>query len=111
MDIHALRANVLKALAHPDRLRIHEYLSAVEEACVCDIAESLGVTQPTMSRHVAQMRDAGLLESRREGTMVYYRVTAVCLMEIMTCLDRSIGLALRRQQEALSVSAGFPAGR
>lgn len=101
MDIYKLRSNVLKSLAHPDRLRIYEYLSEKGESCVCDLAEALGISQPSTSKHIALMRDSGLLESRRDGTMVYYSVAAVCLMNIFTCLDRSIGNSLRRQQDAL----------
>ncbi|HSL94276.1 MAG TPA: metalloregulator ArsR/SmtB family transcription factor [Bacillota bacterium] len=109
MDIYKLRANVLKALAHPDRLRIYEYLSAQGESCVCDMADALGISQPSTSKHIALMRDTGLLESRRDGAMVHYSVAAVCLMNIFTCLDRSIGNSLKRQQDALS-SLGDTAG-
>ena len=44
------------------------------EACVCDIGD-VGVSQPTVSHHLRKLREAGLLESERRGTWVYYRVT------------------------------------
>lgn len=101
MDIYKLRSNVLKSLAHPDRLRIYEYLSERGECCVCDLAEALGISQPSTSKHIALMRASGLLESRRDGAMVYYSIAAVCLINVFTCLDRSIGNSLKRQQDAL----------
>lgn len=100
MDIYRMRAGVLKALAHPDRLRIYDLLSKEGEYCVCELAERLDIKQPMTSKHVALMRDAGLLQSRREGSMVYYFVTAVCLMDIFSCLDRSISGVIKRQQDA-----------
>jgi ArsR family transcriptional regulator len=66
----------LKALADPTRLRI---LGLVEggEVCVCHLHEALGVPQPTASRHLAYLRRAGLVEGRREGLWVYYRLATL----------------------------------
>jgi ArsR family transcriptional regulator, arsenate/arsenite/antimonite-responsive transcriptional repressor len=66
----------LKALADPTRLRILG-LVAGGEVCVCHLHEALGVPQPTASRHLAYLRRAGLVEGRREGLWVYYRLAAL----------------------------------
>jgi ArsR family transcriptional regulator, arsenate/arsenite/antimonite-responsive transcriptional repressor len=64
---------VLKALADKTRLRILGLLLA-GEICVCHIHESLGITQSKASRHLAYLRKVGLVEDRKKGLWVYYRL-------------------------------------
>jgi ArsR family transcriptional regulator, arsenate/arsenite/antimonite-responsive transcriptional repressor len=66
---------LFKALADRTRLRILALL-ANGEVCVCDIHESLGLPQPTTSRHLAYLRRAGLVETRKQGLWVHYRLAA-----------------------------------
>src|SRR3954471_19252687 len=66
---------LFKALADETRLRILGLL-LTGEVCVCHIHESLGVSQPKASRHLAYLRRSGLVETRREGLWVYYRLAA-----------------------------------
>lgn len=65
----------LKALADSTRLRILGLLAA-GETCVCNIHESLGLPQPKVSRHLAYLRRAGLVETRKDGLWVHYRIAA-----------------------------------
>ena len=60
------------ALADPTRLRILALLNG--EVCVCHIHDSLGVPQPTASRHLAYLRRAGLVAARRDGIWMHYRI-------------------------------------
>jgi ArsR family transcriptional regulator, arsenate/arsenite/antimonite-responsive transcriptional repressor len=69
----AQMALVFKALADTTRLRILGLLIA-GEVCVCDIHESLRIPQPKASRHLAYLRRAGLVEARREGLWMHYRL-------------------------------------
>jgi ArsR family transcriptional regulator len=62
-----------KALADRTRLRILGLLTS-GEVCVCHIHESLGLPQPTVSRHLAYLRRAGVVEARRDGLWVHYRL-------------------------------------
>jgi|SRR5687767_1137818 len=64
---------LFKALADGTRLRILALLQA-GEICVCDIHGSLGLPQPTVSRHLAYLRRTGLVQGRREGLWVHYRL-------------------------------------
>jgi len=64
---------LFKALGDDARLRIVALLSH-GELCVCHLQEALGLTQPTASRHIAVLRHAGVVEARREGSWVYYRL-------------------------------------
>jgi ArsR family transcriptional regulator len=64
---------LFKALADVTRLRILGLLLA-GEVCVCDIHESLRIPQPKASRHLAYLRRSGLVETRREGLWIHYRL-------------------------------------
>ena len=65
-----------KALADATRLRILGLL-LTGEVCVCHIHESLKIPQPKASRHLAYLRKAGLVETRREGLWIHYRMSAL----------------------------------
>lgn len=66
--------NVFKALADKTRLRILAIVGN-NEVCVCHIHDSLGVPQPTVSRHLAYLRKSGIVAARRDGVWMHYRVS------------------------------------
>lgn len=66
--------NVFKALADKTRLRILALLRN-NEVCVCHIHDSLGLPQPTVSRHLAYLRKSGLVATRRDGVWMHYQVS------------------------------------
>lgn len=74
-DLDALTA-VYAALADPTRLRILSLLGD-EEVCVCHLHASLDVPQPTASRHLAYLRRAGLVQARRDGSWMHYRLSPI----------------------------------
>ena len=63
-----------KALADPTRVAIINCLSAADEVCVCNLTDTFDLSQPTISHHLRILREAGLVESSRRGTWVYYRL-------------------------------------
>jgi ArsR family transcriptional regulator len=67
-------AKLVKAFADPVRLRLLNLLSG-DEVCVCHLHEALNLPQPTVSRHLAYLRKAGLVVGRKEGLWVYYRLS------------------------------------
>src|SRR5689334_8086534 len=81
----------LKALADPVRVRLMSLVLAAEEgACTCDLAPAVGLTEATVSHHLKQLREAGLVEGTRDGMNVYYRplrdnLTALCRTIDPTC--------------------------
>jgi len=71
----AERADLIGALADPTRLTMMASLwKAAAPICVCDFTAGLGLTQPTISHHVAKLKAAGLVDSEKRGIWVYYRV-------------------------------------
>jgi ArsR family transcriptional regulator, arsenate/arsenite/antimonite-responsive transcriptional repressor len=68
-------AAVLKALADPTRLKILAVLKRAEEpVCICDFTAAFELSQPTISHHMARLKDAGLVEATRSGIWSYYRL-------------------------------------
>lgn len=80
----AKQARILKALAHPSRLLIVDRLSR-GECTVGELRELVGSDLSTISKHLALLRAHGIVEDRREGTTVYYRLIAPCACNLFTC--------------------------
>ncbi len=78
----------LKALADPVRVRLMSLLLASEEVCTCDLAPAVGLTEATVSHHLAVLRRAGLItEGERRGMNVYYRVRRESLGALCRVID------------------------
>jgi ArsR family transcriptional regulator len=82
-------ASALKVLADPTRLRLVSLIAAQDpaEACVCNLTEPLGLTQPTVSHHLKVLLQAGLVEREQRGSWAFYRVTPeplATLRELLT---------------------------
>jgi ArsR family transcriptional regulator len=82
-------AVLLKAMAEPTRLRLLSLVAAHEggEACVCDLTEPVGLSQPTVSHHLKILVDAGLLTREKRGVWAYYRVAPERLEQVAQALS------------------------
>jgi ArsR family transcriptional regulator len=82
-------AVVFKALADPVRLRLLSLIAshAGGQACVCDLTGEFDVSQPTISHHLKVLREAGLVQSERRATWVYYQVVPAALERLGQLLD------------------------
>jgi ArsR family transcriptional regulator len=69
-----LPEDLFAALANTSRLRCLLLLQAEGELCVCELTHATALSQPHVSRHLAQLRDLGLVIDRRQGQWVYYRL-------------------------------------
>ncbi len=78
-------AEVLKAVAHPVRLQIVELLET-REMCVGDIVEALGGKQAVTSQQLNMMKDKRVLECRRDGTKVFYRIENKNVIKLLHCV-------------------------
>jgi ArsR family transcriptional regulator len=96
------RAKVLKALAHPARLKLVDELTAYEEVCVCDLTEAIGSDMSTVSRHLAQLKNAGIVESEKHGQMVFYRLRIKCLASLFNCIESVVKCQIDDQLRMLS---------
>ena len=80
------RAQVMKALAHPSRLFIVEELSRGER-CVCELTEMIGADVSTVSKHLAVLREAGLVLDERRGVQMFYRLRVPCILNFFGCVE------------------------
>ncbi|HEY9248510.1 MAG TPA: metalloregulator ArsR/SmtB family transcription factor [Rariglobus sp.] len=80
------RAAVFKALGHPARLQIVEELASGER-CVCELVELAGLGWSAVSRHLAVLKAAGVLEDDKRGLKVFYRLALPCVKSFTDCLD------------------------
>jgi ArsR family transcriptional regulator len=81
-------APLFKAVADPVRLRLLSLIACHEggEACVCDLTEAFELTAPTISHHLKVLKTAGLIDSERRGTWVYYWINPSALARLSTVL-------------------------
>ena len=105
----------LKAFADPVRLRLLNLLSEDREVCVCHLHDALELPQPTVSRHLAYLRKAGVVSGRKEGLWVHYKLARsrtglgrILLGCLGSCLgDQAIfGDDLKRLDRAISCCGG-----
>lgn len=87
--VHLARARVLKAMAHPSRLAMLDAL-ADGEMCVCDLQKLVGSDMSTVSKHLALMREAGLVTDRRQGLQVFYGLRVPCALNFFGCIDKVV---------------------
>ena len=82
-------AHILKALADPTRLRLVSMVAAHEggEACVCDLTDPLGLTQPTISHHLKILVDAGIFTRDKRGKWAYYALVPRALDALSAVLS------------------------
>ncbi|MFF0554493.1 ArsR/SmtB family transcription factor [Streptomyces sp. NPDC004266] len=82
-------SRMFKALGDPVRLRLLSLIASHEggEACVCDLTGPFDVSQPTISHHLKVLREAGLVDSERRGTWVYYWVLPDALAQLSALLQ------------------------
>ena len=80
------QARIIKALAHPTRLFIVDELSRGER-CVNELTDMIGVEMPTVSRHLSQLKSAGILEDEKRGSQVFYRLRVPCVLNFFKCVQ------------------------
>jgi ArsR family transcriptional regulator len=88
MDTQSLAA-LFKTLSEPVRLRIVYLLLEKGELCVCDLVNTLELSQSVVSRHLAYLRNNQLVSTRREGVWVYYHITPCCCEPLFEHIRRS----------------------
>ena len=96
------RAKVIKALAHPTRLLIVDELAQHGERCVCELTDFVGSDMSTVSRHLAQLKEAGVVELEKRGRMIFYRLRVKCLPKFFDCIESVIKCNAASHQELIS---------
>ncbi len=87
--LYEMKAEIIQAAAHPIRLAVIEYLGQGEQ-CVCDIVEHVDAQRSNVSRHLALMLKAGVLECRKDGLKVIYRIKTLCILNFLSCVEQAL---------------------
>ena len=91
-----VQAHVIKALAHPTRLFIVQELEQGER-CVCQLTELIDVDTSTVSRHLAILRTAGIIEDEKRGNQVFYSLKVPCVLNFLDCVEAVLETNAREQ--------------
>ncbi len=88
-------AEIFKALAHPMRINL---LKKIRERprCVCELAAEAGINKSVASKHLSQLKAAGLIEDEKRGTLVEYHIVTECILDMAECVERTV-LARRKK--------------
>ncbi|MEE4136584.1 MAG: metalloregulator ArsR/SmtB family transcription factor [Desulforhopalus sp.] len=94
------KANVLKALGHPTRLWLAEQLAGGEK-CVCELAEQIDADFSTVSKHLAVLKQAGVVADQKRGKQVYYSLKVPCILKYMPCIETVVRTQIEEQVHLL----------
>lgn len=98
--INRERALIFKALGHPLRLAIMDELKT-KECCVQDLEAKLGAEQSNISRHLAVLKQAGVIDFRKEGLYAYYFLAFPCISGFFSCVNQVLVNKFNDGQQAI----------
>lgn len=92
IDIRKLEyaTEMLKAVVHPTRIAIIDLLDQYGELTVTQMSEVLAVSHALMSHHLLDMKNKGILKSRRDGQRKYYAIQTSSILSVLRCIDHCI---------------------
>ena len=93
-----LRANIIKAMAHPTRLFIVEELSRCKK-CVCELTAMIGADISTVSKHLAILKNAGIIQDEKRGSQVFYKLKVPCVLNFFDCVEAVLKSKITEQKK------------
>ncbi|OHD15906.1 MAG: ArsR family transcriptional regulator [Spirochaetes bacterium GWD1_61_31] len=97
---YELQSYMFKALAHPVRIQLLDRLKT-RSWCVCELAVEVGIDKSVASKHLSQLKEAGLIDDEKRGTQVEYRLVAPCVLELANC---AVGMVLENRKRKLGLA-------
>lgn len=94
-------ANIFKAVAHPVRLIMVEALSNCDEMTVSELNRLIEIDQSTLSRHLAQLKKAGLVSERRAGSRIYHSLAAPCVLGLCKSAQEVLICRLKKEHQIM----------
>ncbi len=95
------RARIFKAMGHPTRLFIVDQLAQDGSRCVCELTEMIGADMSTVSKHLAVLREAGIVRDEKRGSQVHYTLRLPCVLKFFDCVESVIKCNAEAQQELI----------
>lgn len=100
-EVYKRKAQIIKALGHPSRLMMIDAL-AEGEKCVCELQQLVGADMSTVSKHLSVLRNAGLVDDRKQGLQVFYSLRVPCIINFFGCVE---AVMEQRSEAAAAYSA------
>ena len=101
-DLYKMHADFCKFMGNAKRIEML-FLLGEEELCVDDLAHKMDVSIPNISQHLAIMRDKGVVESRRSGTKIYYRLSNPKTLQACILMREAM---IERMEECVAKAVG-----
>lgn len=98
---YEMKAKIIKALAHPSRLMMVDALSEGEK-CVCELTELVGADISTVSKHLSVMKNAGIVDDRKVGLQVFYRLRVPCIIKFFSCIEAVMKEDAKTKEQIIS---------
>ncbi len=95
-----LTSEFLKSMAHPVRISILRFLTPGER-CVCELITDIDIEQSNLSQHLGILKKQGIIDSRKEGTKVFYRILHPSVLEVIKAVEKTIGDQISESQSLL----------
>lgn len=99
-----IKSSFLRAIAQVTRLRILYFLKDGEK-CQCEIIPRMNEDQSNISRHLTLMRDMGILESRREGVSIYYKIKDKRVFALLSLVDEMVKAEIKEKAKLVKILA------
>jgi DNA-binding transcriptional ArsR family regulator len=101
------RARIMKALSSPVRLQIVDELSRGER-CLCELQPLFDMNKSTLSRHIAELRNVGIIGERRDGVRTYLSLRTPCILNIFDCTMGVLRAEAQRHAQFNKISKKAP---
>jgi len=99
-DEAEIRARIIKAMAHPVRLMIIDYLKKKERS-FSELFNMFQLDKSTVSKHLLVLKEAGIVSSRKDGTEMFYKLEVPCVIDFFSCVTAVIKSNVKKQQVCL----------
>ena len=99
-DEAEIRAKIIKAMAHPVRLMVIEFLKNREHS-FSEIFDLFQLDKSTVSKHLLVLKEAGVVSSRKEGADMFYKLDVPCVIDFFSCVTAVIESNVKKQQVCL----------
>jgi DNA-binding transcriptional ArsR family regulator len=96
MEQARIKAEIMKAMSHPIRIILVDALSKGDR-CVCELQPLVGIDQSTLSRHLSQLKRAGIVSERKEGVKVIHHLETPCILKAFDCAEKVLQQRHARQ--------------
>ncbi len=103
--VYEVRAQIIRAMAHPTRLYIVDMLAS-EKMCVRNLTEKIGADMSTVSKHLAVLKNAGIVRDERSGSQIFYNLKMPCVLSFFKCVETVVSANARERLNLITIKPG-----